>query len=41
MQRHRIYKLNLNKFGEFVTVLGAFAMLVYLWVAVLLGLAGM
>ena len=41
MQKHRVYKLNLNKFGRFMLCLASAIGMTYIWVEILLGLAGM
>jgi hypothetical protein len=41
MQKHRVYKLNLNKFGRVMLCLASAIGMTYIWVEILLGLAGM
>ena len=37
----KVYKLNLNKFGIFILTVATFALLEYVIIEILLGLAGM
>lgn len=39
--KHKVYKLNLNKFARFIACAVSGIGLMYVWIEILLGLAGM